>query len=173
MTDTTDDGPIDPERRGFLEKATGIVAGTGIAAASWPFIQSMNPSRDVASHATTDVSLAGIAPGEAKTVSWQGKPVFILHRTPQEIAAARASDGSDKDPAADATRVQKPQWLVVVGICTHLGCVPSRTQQGWFCPCHGSVYDNSGRILRGPAPRNLDVPPYHFAGTDDIVIGKG
>jgi len=165
------DKPDNPDRRYFLETATGVVAGCGIAAASWPFIASMNPSTDVLSKATTEVDLRGIRPGEAKTVEWQGKPVFILHRTDKQIDEVRQSQGG-KDPQDDTNRVEVPQWLIVVGICTHLGCVPGRREDGWMCPCHGSVYDNSGRILSGPAPTNLEKPPYQFLTENKILIGK-
>ena len=161
----------DPERRDFLGTVTAAVGAAGVAAACWPFVASMNPSTDVLAKSTTSVDLSRVPPGELHTVAWQGKPVFILHRTPQEIAAMEASQGG-KDPEADPMRVQKAEWLVVVGICTHLGCVPNRDKTGWACPSHGSVYDNSGRILHGPAPRNLEVPPYRFAAADKIVIGE-
>ncbi len=160
----------DPERRDFLNTVTGVVAGAGVVAASWPFISSMNPSSDVLSKATTEASLTGINPGESKTVEWQGKPVFILRRTDDQIKNMTASQGG-KDPEADSDRIQKPDWLIVVGLCTHLGCVPSRSSDGWFCPCHGSKYDNSGRVLHGPAPSNLKLPPYKFVSEDKIVIG--
>lgn len=163
--------PQNPERRDFLNKATGIIAGAGTAAACWPFIASMNPTTDVLSKSTTEVDLKSIRIGEAKTVEWQGKPVFILHRSEKQIEEVRESDGG-KDPEKDSARVEEPQWLIVVGICTHLGCVPGRKESGWLCPCHGSVYDNSGRILHGPAPRNLDVPPYQFLTENKIIIGK-
>ncbi len=170
MTDDVMD-PDNPDRRDFLNTVTGAVAGAGVCAAAWPFISSMNPSSDVLSKATTEVSLDGIKPGEMKTVSWQGKPVFVLHRTDEQIENMSKSQGG-KDPEPDAERVVKPEWLIVVGLCTHLGCVPNRKQEGWLCPCHGSVYDNSGRILRGPAPRNLDLPPYEFLADSKILIGK-
>ncbi|MDH5229035.1 MAG: ubiquinol-cytochrome c reductase iron-sulfur subunit [Gammaproteobacteria bacterium] len=163
--------PQDPERREFLTTATGVVAGAGIVATSWPFIASMNPSSEVLSKATTEVSLTGLQPGAVKTVEWQGKPVFILHRTDEQATDMDKTEGG-KDPQKDTSRVKDPNWLVVVGLCTHLGCVPQRKDQGWFCPCHGSVYDNSGRILKGPAPRNLDLPPYEFIGENKILIGK-
>ena len=161
----------DPKRRDFLSTATGAVAGVGAAAACWPFISSMNPSSDVLARSTTEASLKGISPGEVKTVEWQGKPVFIFHRQEKQIAQMEGK-GEGKDPEDDRLRVKNPDWLVVIGICTHLGCVPSRKKAGWLCPCHGSVYDNSGRILSGPAPRNLDIPEYKFAGNDKIIIGK-
>jgi len=163
--------PESPQRRDFLTAATTVVAGAGATAACWPFISSMNPSSDVLSKATTEASLKGIRPGEVKTVEWQGKPVFILHRQEKQIASMEG-EGEGKDPQQDGDRVKNPDWLVVVGICTHLGCVPSRKKEGWFCPCHGSAYDNSGRILKGPAPTNLEVPEYEFVGNDKIIIGK-
>ncbi|MEK7322889.1 MAG: ubiquinol-cytochrome c reductase iron-sulfur subunit [Pseudomonadota bacterium] len=161
---------VDEERRDFLLTATGTVGVVGVAAACWPFISSMNPTLDVQAQAATDVDLSGMAAGATRTVAWRGKPVFVVHRTPEQIAAMAQSEGG-RDPAPDQTRVRDARWLVVVGICTHLGCVPNKTESGWLCPCHGSVYDNSGRILHGPAPRNLEVPPYHFAAPDKIVIG--
>ena len=159
-----------PDRRDFLGVVTTAVGAAGAAAACWPFVASMNPSSDVLAKATTEVDLSGIGAGEMHTVAWQGKPVFVLHRTPEQSGAMGQSNGG-KDPQDDAKRVQKPEWLVVVGLCTHLGCVPSREDDGWLCPCHGSKYDNSGRILHGPAPRNLDVPPYKFVEENKIVIG--
>ena len=170
MTDDVKD-PDNPERRDFLNVVTGAVAGAGVCAAAWPFISSMNPSSDVLSKSSTEVNISGMEPGQLKTVSWQGKPVFILRRTDDQIETMTQSEGG-KDPQADADRVQKQDWLVVVGLCTHLGCVPNRKADGWFCPCHGSVYDNSGRILKGPAPRNLDLPPYEFLTDSKILIGK-
>jgi ubiquinol-cytochrome c reductase iron-sulfur subunit len=164
--------PNDPNRRDFiLNSATGVVAGAGLTVACWPFISSMNPSADVLAKSTSEASLTGIRPGEVKTVPWQGKPVFILRRTEKQIAEMEKNEGG-KDPQLDSERVKNPDWLIVVGLCTHLGCVPARKKDGWFCPCHGSVYDNSGRILKGPAPRNLDLPPYEFVSADKIIIGK-
>lgn len=165
------DAVDDPERRDFLGKVTTVVAAAGAAASCWPFVSSMNPSVDVLEKATTEVDLSGIKTGETRTVPWQGRPVFILRRSERQIAAMRASRGAD-DPEEDQKRVRQAQWLVVVGVCTHLGCVPMRKRDGWLCPCHGSVYDDSGRVLRGPAPKNLEVPPYKFAAADKIVIGE-
>lgn len=159
-----------PQRRDFLTTATGVVAGVGVTAACWPFVSSMNPSSNVLSSATTEASLKGIRPGEAKTVEWQGKPIFILHRQDRQIAAMEG-EGEGFDPQEDDARVKKPEWLVVIGICTHLGCVPLRKKVGWHCPCHGSIYDDSGRVLKGPAPLNLYLPEYEFDGTDKIIIG--
>ena len=161
---------VDPERRDFVITSTAILGAAGAAAACWPFVSSMNPTASVKSEAVKEVSLKGVAPGDVHTVAWRGEPVFIFHRTPAEVAAMEQSDGG-KDPQPDAARVKRPDWLVVIGICTHLGCVPNKTAKGWLCPCHGSVYDNSGRILSGPAPLNLYIPPYHFVSDDKIVIG--
>lgn len=163
--------PEDPQRREFLlNSATSVVAGAGIMVASWPFISSMNPSSDVLTKATTEASLKGITRGEAKTVEWQGKPVFLFRRTEKQILDMEGN-GEGKDQQADSERTQDPDWLIVIGVCTHLGCVPTRKKNGWSCPCHGSVFDNSGRVLSGPAPRNLDLPPYKFVGNDKIILG--
>ena len=159
------------DRRDFLGKATAAVGAAGAAAACWPFISSMNPSVDTLEKSTTEVDLSGITPGQTQTVSWGGKPVFVVHRTPEQISSVSNSQGGH-DPQADTERIKQPQWLVVVGVCTHMGCIPSRNEDGWLCPCHGSVYDNSGRILHGPAPKNLLVPPYKFVANDKIVIGE-
>lgn len=161
----------DPARRDFLGTVTAVVSGAGVAAACWPFIHSMNPTTDVLAQATTEVDLSQLPVSQAKTVAWQGKPVFIVHRTAEQIAAMDKTQGG-KDPQADALRVQRKEWLIVVGICTHLGCVPNMNDTGWFCPCHGSKYDLSGRVVGGPAPRNLEVPPYHFVSDTKIVIGE-
>lgn len=161
----------DSGRRNFLIKATSVVGGAGVAATCVPFVASMNPSSDVLAKAETEVDLTDITPGAMRTVAWQGKPVFILRRTPEQIKAAGASDGGF-DPEPDAKRVQKPEWLVVVGVCTHMGCVPNKEEPGWVCHCHGSQYDDSGRIMRGPAPKNLEVPLYHFVAENKIIIGK-
>ncbi len=160
-----------PERRDFLGAATAAVGAVGVAGACYPFISSMNPSKDVKAKATSEADLASIPPGKTHTVEWQGKPVFVLHRTGEMIDAMRNSS-TKLDPEPDGERVQKPEWLVVVGICTHLGCVPNRTPNGWSCPCHGSLYDNSGRVVRGPAPKNLIVPHYEFIDEQRIIIGK-
>lgn len=167
-------------RRDFLYLATAAAGAVGAAAVAWPFIASMNPAADTLALATIDVDLSAIQVGQAITVTWRGKPVFIRHRTADEIATARAVPVSDlKDPQTDEARVQKAQWLVMVGICTHLGCVPGGQKasdvkgdySGWFCPCHGSHYDTSGRIRKGPAPTNLLVPDYRFTNDTSIRIG--
>jgi ubiquinol-cytochrome c reductase iron-sulfur subunit len=171
MSENTMNEEADLSRREFLGTVTAGVAAAGVAAACVPFVSSMNPTSDVLAKATTEIDISGIAPGEEKTFPWQGKPVFVVHRTPEEIKAMEASNGG-KDPEPDSKRVEKPEWLVVIGICTHLGCVPNKTASGWLCPCHGSIYDNSGRIISGPAPKNLHIPPYKFVAENKIVIGK-
>ncbi|NNM70562.1 MAG: ubiquinol-cytochrome c reductase iron-sulfur subunit [Gallionella sp.] len=168
---TENESPANTGRRNFLIKATTAVGGVGVAAACVPFVASMNPSSDVLAKAVTEVDLSGITPGGVRTVAWQGKPVFIVHRTPEEIQASTATNGVI-DPEPDSQRVQKPEWLVVVGVCTHMGCVPNKEGPGWTCHCHGSQYDDSGRVTRGPAPKNLEVPPYHFVADNKIIIGK-
>lgn len=167
-------------RRDFLYLATATLGAVGAAAAMWPFIDSMNPAADVRALSSTEVDLGPVAEGQRLTVKWRGKPVFIDHRTEAEIAAARDVDIADlPDPQSDEDRVQKAEWLVVIGICTHLGCVPLGQKPtdprgewgGWFCPCHGSAYDTSGRIRKGPAPYNLYLPPYVFTTDTMIRIG--
>ncbi len=167
-------------RRDFLLYATTAVGAVGTALALWPFVHSMNPAADVLALSSTEVDLSPIAEGQAITVVWRGKPVFVRHRTAEEIEVARAVDVSAlRDPQTDAERVQKPEWLVMVGVCTHLGCIPLGQKPadpkgdfgGWFCPCHGSHYDTSGRIRKGPAPANLPVPEYAFLTDTTIRIG--
>lgn len=165
---------VDAERRSFLVNTTAAFGAAGAAACAIPFISSMAPSRDVAAMATVDIDLSGIAEGDSKTVLWQGKPVFIWHRNATQIAEAQAADvTSTIDPQPDAKRVQKPEWLIVMGICTHLGCVPLKGGEGggWRCPCHGSQFDGSGRVTHGPAGTNLPVPPYAFLDDKTVRIG--
>ena len=136
----------------------------------------MNPSADVQALATVDIDLTGLEPGNSRTVLWRGAPVFVRYRTPEEIEQAAQDDTADlPDPATDASRAQDPRFLVLVGVCTHLGCIPigdgQGEYQGWFCPCHGSHYDTSGRIRKGPAPKNLAVPPYSFVDDTTIRVG--
>ena len=165
-------------RRDFLYFATGAVAAVGGAATVWPLIAQMNPDAStIAAGAPITVDLAPITEGQSIKVFWRGKPIFISHRTKKEIDAARNVQVSSlPDPQSDAQRVKEghEQWLVVIGICTHLGCVPLAHQgayEGFFCPCHGSVYDTSGRIRQGPAPANLPLPPYQFVSDTQIKIG--
>ncbi len=161
----------DGDRRDFLLMLTTVVGGAGVAATCVPFVASMNPSSDVLAKAETEVDLTGIEPGAVRTVAWQGKPVFILRRTPEQIKESESSNGI-LDAQPDSQRVQKPEWLVVIGVCTHMGCVPNKEGPGWVCHCHGSQYDDSGRVVRGPAPKNLEVPPYTFEAENKIVIGR-
>ncbi len=173
-------GDREETRRDFLYLATGAVTVVGTAAMIWPLIDNMNPSADVLALSSTEVDLSPIEVGQSITAVWRGKPLFIRRRTPDEIAKARADDAADLiDPEPDEARVQKPEWLILVGICTHLGCIPLGQKPadprgdwgGWFCPCHGSHYDTSGRIRIGPAPRNLEVPPYSYIDETTINIG--
>jgi ubiquinol-cytochrome c reductase iron-sulfur subunit len=166
---------VEPTRRDFLYIATGAAAAVGAGAVAWPFISQMNPDASTLALASTEVDIASLPDGGIMTVKWRGKPVFVRHRTAAEIKAAENTPLSAlPDPQTDASRVKKPEWLVVIGICTHLGCVPLGHQgdyEGWFCPCHGSHYDTSGRIRKGPAPRNLDVPEYQFVTDTKVRIG--
>ena len=167
-------------RRDFLDLVAISTVAVGGAALVWPLIDSLNPSADVLALASTEVDLSALEPGMAVTVKWRGKPVFIRYRTAEEIAEAESVPASDLiDPQSDAERVQKPEYLVLVGVCTHLGCVPLGNKageakgdyNGWFCPCHGSHYDTSGRIRKGPAPLNLEVPQYTFLDDTTVRVG--
>ncbi len=172
----------EPTRRDFLLIATGAAAAVGAASAVWPFVSQMLPDRStIAAGAPIEVDLAPIAEGATITVKWRGKPIFVRHRTAAEIKAAQDVDlKSLPDPIADADRVPKldgkpaEPWLVVIGICTHLGCIPTKNAGdygGWFCPCHGSQYDTAGRIRKGPAPLNLVLAPTTFVSPTKIRIG--
>ena len=162
-------------RRDFLFTASYTVGAVGLGATIWPFIDQMNPDSSVKALATTEVDISQIEPGKSITVLWRGKPVFIKRRTETEISAAQAVNLDDlKHPEKDQDRVKKAEWLVMMGICTHLGCVPLSDKgeyDGWFCPCHGSHYDTSGRIRKGPAPTNMEVPKYEFVNANTIKIG--
>jgi ubiquinol-cytochrome c reductase iron-sulfur subunit len=169
-------------RRDFIYIAAGAVAAVGTAATIWPFVDQMNPAADTRAMSTTEVDLTAVALGQQIKVMWQGKPVFVRHRTPAEISAAQRDDYAQlKDPQHDADRIKqedgaagKPEWLILQANCTHLGCIPTFAEgayHGWFCPCHGSVYDTSGRIRSGPAPKNLFVAPYTFMNDTTIRIG--
>ncbi len=167
-------------RRDFLYLTAGAMGAVAAGSAAWPLVDSMNPAKDTLALATTEIDISNIAVGQAIVAVWRGAPVFIRHRTQEEIAQAHADDSADlRDPQMDATRAQKPAWLIVTGVCTHLGCIPLGTKAGqprgdfggWFCPCHGSHYDTSGRIRKGPAPKNLVVPTYEFSSDTRVKIG--
>jgi len=183
-----------PNRRDFIVIAAQAFAGVGAALALWPFISQMNPDASTQAAASMEVDLSPVKEGQAITVLWRGKPVFVRHRTKEEITkaldvkvadlidpSARNDDLPEKTPATDPNRTKKghENWIVLVGICTHLGCIPKGQSigdargdfGGWFCPCHGSHYDTAGRIRKGPAPRNLEVPPYAFMSDTKIKIG--
>jgi ubiquinol-cytochrome c reductase iron-sulfur subunit len=181
---------VEPTRRDFLYIATGAVAAVGGLATAVALINTMNPDASTLALASTDVDLGPIAEGQSITIKWRGKPVFIRHRTPKEIEDGKAVPMSDlidqsarnpniDDAAAQATdqnraAAGKEQWLVMIGTCTHLGCVPlgqAGDYNGWFCPCHGSHYDTAGRIRKGPAPENLHIPPYAFTNDTTVRIG--
>ncbi len=162
-------------RRDFIHVLSGGVGAIAAGAAVWPLIDQMNPSADVLALSTTEVDLSQVEVGQSITVIWRKQPVFIRHRTETEISEAEAVPMSAlKDPQTDEQRVQNPEWLIMVGICTHLGCIPLGERgdfDGWFCPCHGSHYDTSGRIRKGPAPKNLAIPEYAFTGDGKVLIG--
>ena len=166
---------LKPKRRDFLFTATYTIGAVGLGAAIWPLIDQMNPDSSVKALSTTEVDVSSVEPGKTITVLWRGKPVFIKRRTKIEIDEARNVNIKElKHPETDEVRAKNPEWLVMVGICTHLGCVPLTDKgdyNGWFCPCHGSHYDTSGRIRKGPAPTNLEVPKYEFVNSNTIKIG--
>jgi ubiquinol-cytochrome c reductase iron-sulfur subunit len=166
---------VEQSRRDFLFIATGAMGAIGVAAVAWPLIDQMNPDASTLAMASIEVDISAIQEGQIVTVKWRGKPVFIRHRTPKEIEEAVNTPLAElRDPQTDAQRVQKAPWLVVIGICTHLGCIPlghDGKYDGWLCPCHGSVYDTSGRIRQGPAPLNLEVPEYAFLSDVKLRIG--
>jgi ubiquinol-cytochrome c reductase iron-sulfur subunit len=200
MTDITDAGPhgADPgTRRDFLVLAAGALGAVGAACAIWPFIDSLNPAADtLAAGAPIDVDLTPVKPGQQIQIMWQGKPIFIVHRTPEQIKMLQASadvqllsdpnSEVDQQPpyAKNGHRSANPEYLVLVGICTHLGCIPEFQPEtggflgpswpgGYFCPCHGSKYDLAGRVFAGvPAPYNLPVPPYHFTDKTSVRVGE-
>ncbi|HPQ50171.1 MAG: ubiquinol-cytochrome c reductase iron-sulfur subunit [Alphaproteobacteria bacterium] len=167
-------------RRDFLFMTAGAMAAVGAGSVVWPFVHQMNPAADTLAMSTTEVDLSSVEVGQSVTVMWRGKPVFIRRRTVKEIQEAADVDVSTlRDKQADADRVKAPEWLIVIGVCTHLGCVPLGQKtgdmrgdyDGWFCPCHGSAYDSSGRIRKGPAPKNLEVPTYSFLSDTLVRIG--
>ena len=164
-----------PNRRDFIVTATTAAGAVGVGAVVWPLVDQMNPDASVKALASTEVDISAVEPGQSITVLWRGKPVFIKRRTQDEIDSARAVDLSElKHPEKDEDRAKNPEWLVMLGVCTHLGCVPLNDKGdygAWICPCHGSHYDTSGRIRKGPAPTNMEVPKYEFVNSNTIKIG--
>jgi ubiquinol-cytochrome c reductase iron-sulfur subunit len=174
-------------RRDFIYVAAATVGTIGAALAVWPFLDQMNPDASTLAMTASEVDVSGIAAGASITVKWRGRPVFIRHRTEHEIELAKAvaigalldplarnADLPQDAPATDENRASRAEWLVTVGICTHLGCVPLGYQGeygGYFCPCHGSLYDTAGRVRRGPAPENLHIPPTEWMSETLIRIG--
>lgn len=171
------DEALPSTRRDFIILTATAMVGVGVGAFLWPVIDTLNPAADVLALSSIEVDLSAIQPGQTITVKWRGKPVFIRHRTKEEIAKANSVTLRElPDPEEDSKRVKKDheQWIVMVGICTHLGCVPLDQQGdygGWFCPCHGSHYDISGRVRKGPAPKNMLIPDYEFISDSKIKIG--
>ena len=162
-------------RRDFIFTASYALGAVGVGAAVWPLIDQMNPDASVKALASTEVDISGVERGQSITVLWRGKPVFIRRRTDEEIAKAKEVNLEElKHPEKDEDRAKDPEWLVMLGVCTHLGCVPLGDKGeygGWFCPCHGSHFDTSGRIRKGPAPTNMEVPKYEFVNSNIIKIG--
>ncbi|RKQ69771.1 ubiquinol-cytochrome c reductase iron-sulfur subunit [Litorimonas taeanensis] len=183
MSDTLDTNEhIDEEKRDFIFIATGAVAAAGAASVAWPLVAQMGKAADTLAAGSIEIDLTKIAEGQQLKTLWRGKPVFVRHRTAKEIAEAEAVPLSDlKDPATDDSRLVAnpegkvdPKYLVMVGVCTHFGCVPvgeAGDFDGWYCPCHGSHYDTSGRIRKGPAPTNMAIPPYAFISDTVIKVG--
>jgi ubiquinol-cytochrome c reductase iron-sulfur subunit len=190
VSDTKDKdpkGPNEPTRRDFIHVGTGAVAAGGAAMFAWPLINQMNPAADTRAMASIEFDVSKVAQGSQAKIMWRGKPLFVRHRTAAEIAQAKKDDAASlKDPQADADRVMqsnkqagKEEYLIMEANCTHLGCIPVGIDEsgyigeygGWFCPCHGSHYDTAGRIRKGPAPKNLPVPPYVYTGGTIVKIG--
>jgi ubiquinol-cytochrome c reductase iron-sulfur subunit len=169
--------PPDPSRRDFIHIAVIAATAGGVAAIAWPFVDQMNPASDTLALSSIEYDVSKVPLGQQITVLYRKSPLFVRHRTPLEIHKAQADDHADmKDPATDASRVKpgKSEWLILIGVCTHLGCTPTfggGDWGGWFCPCHGSQYDTSGRIRKGPAPLNLAVPDYVFETDTKIKVG--
>ncbi|MGB3897815.1 MAG: ubiquinol-cytochrome c reductase iron-sulfur subunit [Mesorhizobium sp.] len=179
----------DPNRRDFLYVATGMAAVVGAGAFAWPFIDQMRPDASTLALSTVEVDVSSLVPGSSLVVKWRGKPVVVRNRTPEEMKSGEDVKLSDlKDPlarnanlpsdapATDANRSTpgKEAWMVMVQVCTHLGCIPLGQEGefgGWFCPCHGSVYDTAGRIRHGPAPENMEIPVFKFISDTKILIG--
>jgi len=180
----------EPTRRDFLVLATGAMGAVGAAGLAWPFISQMNPDASALALASVEVNVGSLEPGQSMKVKWRGKSVYVRYRTEQEMEEARAVPVADlPDPDARNANIEgeatdqnrsvpgREAWLVMLGVCTHLGCVPIGDEGnngeygGWFCPCHGSHYDTAGRIRKGPAPENLHIPPFEFISDDLLKIG--
>jgi len=177
-----DEAVDDPRRRDFINVAAVAFAGVGVVAVVLPLVNQMSPAADVLAQSSTEVDLSKIAPGQAVKTQFRKQPLFVRNLTPQEVASANAVslDGlRDKQTLAERTKEGKSNWLITLGVCTHLGCVPLGAGEGenkgpfggYFCPCHGSAYDTAGRIRQGPAPKNLEVPPYEFTSDTAVTIG--
>ncbi|UWI83093.1 ubiquinol-cytochrome c reductase iron-sulfur subunit [Wolbachia endosymbiont of Howardula sp.] len=171
--------PKDNSKRDFIKLTTCAMASIGAISSLWPLVKSMNPSAEILAASIIEVNISDIQQGHEIKVKWQGKPVFIRRRTKQEIDTAQTVNlDLLRDPQRDEHRVYKgrEEWLVILGICTHLGCIPishtTKVGNGWFCPCHGSYYDTSGRVIGGPAPKNMIVPDYFFSSESTVIIGK-
>lgn len=176
---------FEPTRRDFLYVCAGAMGAVGVGGAMWPLLKTMSPAQDTLALSSVDVDLSSIPEGTTKTVMWRGKPLFIRHRTAQEIESSKKAELKQLiDPQTDEERFKAdPKWLIVVGVCTHLGCIPNKREGmqpipgtngecgGWHCPCHGSVYDISGRVRVGPAPKNLEVPEYKFVNPTVMRVG--
>ena len=180
--DNPDAGLDDERRRDFIYIATGAFAAAGAAVVVWPLVNQMNPSADVLAMASIDVDLSAIQAGQAIKASFRGKPLFVRHLTPVEQTEANKVDVStlrDPQTLAQRTKPGQAQWLITLGVCTHLGCVPLGAGEGenrgdfggYFCPCHGSHYDTAARVRKGPAPKNLEVPVYAFKSPTQVTIG--
>ena len=174
--------PTDGSKRDFLKLVAGAGAAVGLGALVWPLIDSMSPAGDVLALSSVEVDIASITPGMGITAVWRGKPIFIRHRTPEEIKTVQAvplNQLIEPSPDSDRVKAGHEQWVVLIGICTHLGCVPLGNKPsdprgdygGWFCPCHGSQYDVDGRVRHGPAPANLALPPYAYLSDTKVKIG--
>ena len=168
-------------RRDFLYLTAGAMGAVGAGCAAWPLIDSMNPAADTLAAGSTEVDISKVEVGSALTAVWRGSPLFIRHRTPAEIKSVRDMDWKSlRDPQPDEARTLKAEWIIIKGVCTHLGCIPLGQKpgdprgefNGWFCPCHGSQYDVSGRIRKGPAPLNMFVPPYKFVSDTVVHVGS-
>lgn len=177
ISQEADSNENQPTRRDFMVLAASAMACVGVATAVVPFVRSWSPDASVAASGSTEVDISNMKPGDTLTVMWRGQPIFVTRRTEKQIKEAQEVDMAIlKDPEPDAARVHqgKEEWLVVIAVCTHLGCVPIMGKgeyDGSLCPCHGSQYDSSGRVRHGPAPKNLPVPSYTFISDSKIKIG--